>query len=153
MNQALILVFGLLFAATATAQQYKWVDENGKTRYGDVPPPGVNAQRLKPPASGYSAPSAPAAPSADGKKPLTAEEAYQKRQKESKEAGDKADKERAEAAMKRANCEQAQNHLRTLESGQRMATTNAKGEPTFMDESQVASEKARAQKLVSEWCK
>ena len=154
MNKAIILGFGLLFTAAATAQQYKWVDENGKTRYGDVPPPGVKAQRLKPPASGYSTPSAPAAaPSKDGKKPLTAEEAYQKRQKDSKEADDKAGKERAEADLKRANCEQARNHLRTLESGQRMATTTAQGEPSFMDDSQVAQEKARAQKLVSEWCK
>ncbi|MGH8724443.1 MAG: DUF4124 domain-containing protein, partial [Burkholderiales bacterium] len=30
-----------LFAAAATAQQYKWIDQDGRVRYGDVPPPGV----------------------------------------------------------------------------------------------------------------
>ena len=155
MNKATILCLGLLFSAAATAQQYKWVDQDGKTRYGDVPPPGVKAQRMRPPASGPSpSPAAPSGAAKDAKgAPLTPEAAFQKRQKEQKEADDKVAKERSEADLKRTNCEQARNQLRTLESGQRMATTDSSGAPTFMDDSQVAQEKAKAQRLVSEWCK
>ena len=74
MNKAIILGLGVLFSATAMAQQYKWVDQNGKVQYGDVPPPGVKAQRLKPPAGG-SAP-APSAAAKKAEKPLSAEEAF-----------------------------------------------------------------------------
>jgi hypothetical protein len=31
----------LLAASAASAQQYKWVDQNGKVQYGDRPPTGV----------------------------------------------------------------------------------------------------------------
>jgi len=60
MTKALLCAVGLAFAATALAQQYKWVDQDGKVRYGDTPPPGVQATRLKPPVSAPAAP-APAA--------------------------------------------------------------------------------------------
>ena len=40
----------------ALAQQYTWVEKDGKLRYGDTPPPGVKATPLK----GPSGPAAPA---------------------------------------------------------------------------------------------
>src|SRR5574341_966538 len=146
----------VVFAAAAAAQQYKWVDKDGKVRYGDVPPPGVKAQRLRPP-PGASAPSpAPAAPAAkkDAKdKPLTPEQAFQKRQKEAQEQDAKLAKERQDADAKRANCEQAQAQLRAVQSGQRVARTNAAGEQVILDDAEMARERDKAQKLVSEWCK
>ena len=53
-----------LFAAAASAQQYKWTDKDGKVRYGDVPPPGVTTTKLKAP----SPPPAAAAATPDAKK-------------------------------------------------------------------------------------
>src|SRR5258708_34542345 len=50
-----------VFASAAIAQQYKWVDKNGRTQYGDVPPPGVKAAPLR----GPPAPSAPAEAAAE----------------------------------------------------------------------------------------
>lgn len=46
MNQAAILlaVASALFAATAGATTYKWVDENGRTQYSDKPPMPQNAK-------------------------------------------------------------------------------------------------------------
>src|SRR5213078_225399 len=43
MTKALLCAVGLAFAATALAQQYRWVDKDGKVGYGDTPPPGVQA--------------------------------------------------------------------------------------------------------------
>ena len=59
----LFAAFLMLLACSglALAQQYKWVDADGKVRYGDVPPPGVKATPLRPPPPGVSSGSAPAA--------------------------------------------------------------------------------------------
>jgi len=100
MKRLLVLAAALALCAAATAQQYKWVDKDGKVRYGDVPPPGVKATPMKPPAAGP----APAAKK-DAGKALSPEAAFQKRQKELQEQEQKGAKERAEAETKRVNCE------------------------------------------------
>ncbi|MGH8554463.1 MAG: DUF4124 domain-containing protein [Gammaproteobacteria bacterium] len=47
-SKALMFLSFLLFSATASsAGVYKWVDEEGKTHYSDVPPSGKSAQHLK----------------------------------------------------------------------------------------------------------
>jgi hypothetical protein len=152
MDKTIIFVVSFLFAAAASAQQYKWVDQDGKVRYGDVPPPGVKATPLKPPPGPPSA-SAPAAKKGAKDKALTPEAAFQKRQKEQQEQDQKAAKERAEAETKRVNCEQAQANLRTIDSGQRIARTNAAGERVYLEDDQIAKERERAQRAVSEWCR
>lgn len=45
--RALIALIALLGAASASAQQYRWVDENGGVHYTDTPPPpsAKNAQK------------------------------------------------------------------------------------------------------------
>ena len=145
------LAFG--FVASASAQQFKWVDKDGRTQYGDVPPPGVKATRLRPPPPGSTpAPSSPAAKKG-GEKPLSPEAAFQKRQKDEKEAEDKAAKDRADAETRKANCEAAQASLRQIQSGQRMMTMNAAGERVFLDDAARAREEERAQRAVSEQCK
>ena len=40
----------------AAAQVYKWVDENGKTQYGDKPPDEAKAQQLKLDVKSYDGP-------------------------------------------------------------------------------------------------
>jgi hypothetical protein len=152
MHKTIIFVVSFLFAAAASAQ-YKWVDKDGKVRYGDVPPPGVNAQRLKPPPGPAVSAPAPSAKKGEKDKPLSPEAAFQKRQKEQLDQDQKGAKERAEADAKRVNCEQAQSHLRSIQTGQRIATTNAAGERVFLEDDQIAKERERAQRAVNEWCK
>ena len=154
MKRILAVLAALAFAAAASAQTYKWVDKDGKVRYGDTPPPGVKATPIR-------GPSGPAAqpPAADSKKgaskdkPLSPEAAFRKRQDEQKQAEEKAGKERAEADARRHNCEMARANLRQLESGQRISTTNAAGERVFIEDNERAAQTQRAQKAVSEWCK
>ena len=151
MTKALLFAVSLAFAAAATAQQYKWVDKDGKVLYGDTPPPGVQATPLKPPAGAPAAP-APAAKK-DAAKDLSPEAAFRKRQQERQEGEEKSAKERADAESKRVNCEQSQASLRTLQSGARVATTNAAGERIFIDDEERAKEIERTQRAVNEWCK
>src|SRR5215212_6396830 len=154
MKRALGFLLALAFAAAASAQAYKWVDKDGKVRYGDTPPPGVKATPLR----GAPTPPAAPAPSADAKKdagakkdekPLSPEAAFRKRQQEKQEAEQKAQKEAADAAKKRENCDNAQLNLRTLESGQRVTTANAAGERVYLEDDQRAQATQRARASVA----
>jgi len=147
-----VLGFALGFANGALAQQFRWVDKDGRVQYGDTPPPGVKATRLKPPPAGTaSAPSSAA--KKDAEKPLSPEAAFRKRQQEKDAEDRKASQASADADLKRQNCEAAQGALRTIQSGQRMSTTNAQGERVFLDDAQIASELARAQQAVASNCR
>jgi hypothetical protein len=145
MTKALLFSVGMAFATAAMAQQYKWVDANGKVQYGDTPPPGVQVTRLKPPPVGASAPAA--APK------VNPEAAFRNRQQERQKSEEKSAKERADAETKRVNCEQSQGALRSLQSGQRISSTNAAGERVFIDDAERAKEIERTQRAVNDWCK
>src|SRR5712671_1713516 len=157
MKRLLLILAVLAFSGAASAQAYKWVDKDGKVRYGDTPPPdATKVTRLKGPSGAPAA----TAPATDGKKgaaskdkALSPEAAFKKRQQERQEQEQKASQERAEADQKRAGCQQAQTSLRQLQSGQRMSTVNAAGERVFIDDEARAKEIERAQKSVTEWCK
>jgi hypothetical protein len=151
MNKTIILLASFLFAAAASAQTYKWVDRDGKVRYGDVPPPGVKAAPLRPLPSGVPTASAPAAKK-DGAKALTPEQEFRKRQDEAGKEREKQAKADQEAQQKRENCARSQDAMRTLETGQRIARTDSKGERYFLDDSQVAQELAKARQSVQQWC-
>lgn len=43
---ALLSAACLAFSATANAELWKWVDEQGQTHYSDSPPPGVKASQV-----------------------------------------------------------------------------------------------------------
>lgn len=154
-----------IVATAAHAQGYKWIDKNGHMQYGDTPPPGAKATPLgppPPPPSGSSG--AAAAPSAaaanDGtpaarKGPMTPAEQeleFRRRIKEAQEAAAKAEKEHQQSEQKRQNCENARQVLRTLESGQRVARVDEKGERYYISDQQRAADAARARQAVSQYC-
>lgn len=157
MKHALVLLAAMLLAFGAQAQTYKWVDKDGKVRYGDVPPPGAKATPMRAPASGASTP-APAtqAGKAANKGPLTPaeqEQEYRKRKEEAAKASEDAARERKEKEANRENCERAREYLRGMESGQRITRVDSKGERYFLDETQTAQEVARARQSMQEACK
>jgi len=160
-----LLIVACVMAATALAQTYKWVDKDGKIRYGDTPPPGVNAKTLSTPRGGGSPAVEPAAndttagknaPAKGARKgPLTPAEQemeFRRRAKEAKENAAKAEKDKQEADARKQNCQDSRESLRALESGQRIARTDAQGERYVLDEAQTAQEAARARQAVSQWC-
>lgn len=155
MYRIVLLVAALAFGAAAHAQQFKWVDKNGRVQYGDVPPPGVKATPLKGPAAAPSRPAAAATKDAAAKgaeKALTPEEAFRKRQEDQRKAAEKAAAAEQEKVAKKQNCDRAQAQLRDLESGMRIARSNEKGERIFLDDAQRARETEDARKSVAEWC-
>lgn len=154
MRKFWIFLAVLAFAGAAHAQ-YRWVDKDGKTRYGDTPPPGVKATRLGAPASGSAPAAAPAGAAANAKKgPMTAaerEQDYRKRQELTRKEQEKSEKGEKVAAEKAENCTRAREAKVALDSG-RVARINAAGERFFLDEAQIAQEQAKAQQAIQKFC-
>lgn len=162
------IFLALLFAAsTASAQMYRWVDKDGKVRYGDTPPPGAKTSTIRAPAPGSAPPVAASKDAKDAKDakdpkkeakkgPLTPAEQdqeYRKRREEAKKVAQKDEEERRAKAEKDEGCNRAKEQLRTLQSGERIAKTNSSGERYILDDSQVAQEVTKAQQSVQQACK
>jgi len=143
-------VWVLALAATAAwgADVYTWRDASGKVHYSDSPPPGVEAQRMR---GGVSVEAA----ETPAKRPSLAEQerGFKQRRADAEKAKEKAEKDKAESEEAKRNCDDARGQLSALESGQRMARTNAQGESTPLDDQGRAQEIERTQKAIKSWCK
>jgi phage-related minor tail protein len=152
----ILLLVALAFAAGAAQAQIKcWTDASGKRTCGDTPPPGAKVTTVKtetpsapPPAASKDAKDAPKGPLT----PAQQEQQLRKQQADAQKAAAKAEQEQKDAQAKRENCDRAREMLRTMESGQRIARTDAKGERYYLDDAQIAQETAKARQQVSEWC-
>ena len=156
----ILLLLGFCVAAGGAQAQIKCWNEGGKRVCGDAPPAGAKVTTLRAP-SGPAAPApAPGAKDAKDAKaaskgPLTPaeqEQAYRKRQAEEKKAAEKSAAAEKDAATKRENCERARATLRQYESGQRIATTDSKGERVYLEDAQVAQETEKARQSVQQNC-
>ena len=151
-SSALIAATLIFVCAGAQAQAYRWVDKDGKVRYGDSPPPGTKATVLKGAAVAVPPPAPAAAKDAKGaaKAPVDPAQSFNERQLKAKEDAAKAEKEAADAATRQKNCDRSQGFLRSLETGQRISTTNAQGERAFLDD---AGRKAQVEETRAEIAK
>jgi hypothetical protein len=77
---------------------------------------------------------------------------FKKRQLAKQEAEQKAAEEAKQAQAGQENCSQAKQAMAALEVG-RVARYNEKGERYFLDDQQLALEKARTRDLIAQWCK
>ncbi len=136
----------LLAAFVAQAQIYQWQDEKNTTVISDRPPPAnvTGARKIE----------ADAAPGSDASDETLAdrEMAFRKRQKESQEGAEQADKDQRLAALKKENCENARRSLQLLESGERVAMRDSKGERYYLDEAQRTHEIAKLRQDVQANC-
>jgi len=152
-----------LAAAGAHAQAvWKWRDAAGQLHISDTaPPPGTPAKNI---ISGPGAGAAQAlSPSVDASSAPASgiDSALDKKKKaldrEKAEQADKAKADRDAAvakneAIRKDNCTRAQANLQALQSGQRMAHYNDKGEREILDDSARAAEVKRTQDVVSSNC-
>lgn len=154
---ALALAFGLPAHA-----QWKWRDKDGRITISDRPPPHEVAEKdilarpqaqsrrsvAPPPAASAASGAASAPPTA-----LEREVQARKRQAEQEEAAkNKAEEERI-ASVKAQNCRNARNQISALESGQRIARVNDKGEREVLDDKGRAEEMRRAREVVTSDCR
>jgi hypothetical protein len=152
----------LFAAAPAHAQVFKCVDAKGKTVYSQDPCPagaassvlGAKPAPARPEPAAKDDPSKPAA-KADPSKPATTAEKdqdFRKRQQDKAEADKKAADQAAETQRKQEDCRRAREQAAQYEIGGRIARLDDKGERYFLDDDQVAQEKAKWQAQVAKAC-
>jgi hypothetical protein len=151
----------LLVVCLPSQAQWKWRDKDGIVTASDRPPPREVADKdiLSRPASARrstllpaSAASAASAP-ADAKGPLEREvEARRKAAEQEQTAKSKAEEARL-AGQRAENCQRARAQIGSLESGQRLARVNAKGEREFLDDKSRADELAQAREAATANCR
>lgn len=155
----LILAAGLVAPAAA---QWKWRDRNGQITVSDLPPPrDVPAkdilQRPDPAAAAVRPATVPAsaasAPAVAARPPVDKELQARKQAAEQEQAARaKADADRLDA-QKDENCRRARAHLAALDSGQRIARYNEKGEREVLDDKGRADETKRARDVIASDCR
>ncbi len=168
---ALLALLAASLLSLPAEAQWKWKDKSGHVQYSDLPPPpstpesdiltrpNANSRRAGPvpnaPVSIVSS-GTPASGAASGAlAPRTADpelEAARKKAEADVAAKNKAEEQRV-AALKADNCTRAKTQLTTLESGIRLARSNAQGEREFLDDKQRADETKRTKDVISTDCK
>lgn len=172
-----LLVAGLLAGLTAlpAAAQWKWRDASGQITASDRPPPKEVPEKdilsrptttpvrrfVPPPVEAASAPAAGATASptgnATGNAPARGSlegEVDARRRAAEQEAVAKARAEEQKAAQQRAeNCRRARSHLAALESGQRMARVNERGEREVLDDKGRVEEMRAAREVITSECR
>jgi hypothetical protein len=147
MKRFLLTAASVLFALAAQAQIYQWQDENNRTVISDLPPSGKVRQQRK------IETETPTANAPTGKTMADREMEFRKRQKDSREAAEKAEKEQRMDVQRKEDCEASRRALQVLESGERLALRDSKGERYFIDDAQRAQEIAKVREAVQVHCK
>lgn len=151
------LTTSVLLAALAVPAlaQYVWLDEKGVKQYSDMPPPpSVPTNRILKQPGGSATSNQPSnvetqSPNAA---PTLAEQnaAFKKRQQEAADKEKKAAEQSKLAADRTKNCNRTRDYLRSLESGERIAHTDSRGERIFLTDEQRAAEMRDARQVLAD---
>jgi len=174
-----LAVGALLFASSGSwAGPWQWRDAQGRMVFSDRAPPAdvLPSQILRSPEGGRPAASSsrPSSSSAAAAPPTQApigspakdaagapppaqtwverERAFRQRIAEREENAAKERGKTELAALGKRACDDARSQVRTLESGVRVLTVNARGEPEPLDDSQRADRLAIAKSDVARLC-
>ncbi len=161
LKPAALLAFLVLSLASMPGHaQWKWRDKTGQVNVSDRPPPrDVPAKdilsRPLPEVRSAVAPAASAASAgaAGRPTPLDRELDARKRVAEQEQAAKVKAEEERQAALRAENCRRARSHLAALESGQRIARVNDKGEREVLDSPALAIEARQAREVISSDCR
>lgn len=153
----LLIILGLAASAAALAQ-YQWIDRDGRRVFSDTPPPpelpqenllsaprAPQPQRAAP-AAAASAASAPAAPMEAASAPPRPPAGT------TRDAGQAPPAQQRAEAIRADNCRRALGAKAALDSGQRMARIDERGEREFIDDAQRAEEQQRLMEIIGAEC-
>ncbi|MEN3113012.1 DUF4124 domain-containing protein [Uliginosibacterium paludis] len=154
----LAVLAALALPLMANAEIYTWKDANGRTHFGDQPPPNAQVKTMRggAPVESTAPEASGSAPSAQASGPKSWQEQnkdFAKRQTEKAEAEAKANKEREAKAQKDEYCSNLRSNIALLERGGRISKANDKGEAIPMSDNQLQAELDRARAALSKDCK
>lgn len=144
---SMFLLF-MMVSVSATADIYRWVDENGQVQYGDRPPPGGETSDEvdipeQTPANGEAAP----VNRKQARDRLL--EQYQRERDEKKQA---AAKKRQEKKQRKVRCNYAKDRLSNYQRG-RIYVPQDNQERRYLSDKEREEVLARARAEVKKWCK
>jgi hypothetical protein len=147
----LIAAFALSLLAVSVSQAdvYRFVDSHGQVQYTDRPEtlPAELLNKIRSQRTDNSALADRVA--AD----LKARDAAVKAQESSSKAvADKAKADQVTAADKANRCTEARSHYAAVSTTGRVYTVDAKGERSYMDDSQLEKTRATAKEQMDTWC-
>ena len=165
-----VISLGLAMLPALACAQWQWIDKDGRTVFSDRSPPSdIPARNILKQPGGKAPPvpaeaQAPADVSASAGTPvaktavanvpkISGKDAALEEKKKAAELEEQTKKKAAEekfAKDKAENCERVRKSLEMFASGQRIRTTNAKGEPEYMTDDQRAAETKRLQAITAD---
>lgn len=153
----------LLTVPEDAAAQWKWRDAHGVMQYTDRPPPSSTPDSKilsRPPATASTKSTLPpAAPvtqehkDTQASKPADQELEAKRRQVEEKKAAERKAAQEQQDKARIDNCERASAYQRTLQSGQRIARTNERGEREILDDGGRNEEMRRTSEAIENNCR
>ncbi|MDQ9170274.1 DUF4124 domain-containing protein [Oxalobacteraceae bacterium R-40] len=139
---ALFLLVSLLLPVSTTAQIYKWVDQNGKTQYGDRPP----SERKEPQLLKVNPDRQATTPTS------TWEDNDREFRKRRIERQMQAEKEAAPVAAAQQICMNARHALQMLD-GKVVFRLNDKGERVYMEDEERNAVEKKAMQDIATYCR
>jgi hypothetical protein len=149
--------------------QWSWKDKDGRRVFSDQAPPAgvpekdilrrpagarVPAEQATPPEASTTAAASATATTATAPKISGKDSELEKKKKEAeaKEASQKKAEAEKLAVQRKDNCERAKRAKANFDSGQRIATVNARGEREIMSDAARTAESQRLQGIISTDC-
>jgi len=156
--RAVVLLTGILslgiFLAGAMSNAYgqviyKWVDDQGITHFSEQPPLDVEAERTT--VSLRHTNRQALQTRLDNSARLNAAVATRKQDENEQAAEDQA-RQDSNAQIRADNCARARTRVLTYNSARRLYRPLEDGEREYLNDDELDSQRADAQKLVDEWC-
>jgi hypothetical protein len=140
-----LLLFGLAPALPWAESQttYKWTDQNGRVTYGDHPPLGVKAEKIR-----ISTGTSSAAGSSSEETSLPGDTEAKPQPDTTKAVASGPSPEEAQRL-----CEQARSNLEILQDHALIRQTDADGNVLILDDSQKQEQINTAKTIIQRYCK
>jgi len=149
MNYRLVFMLSLLcaYSTIVSAEIYKWVDENGRTHYGDRPAGDGDKLNIKnEPDKSSAAPSSTQDRLRKQQRFLRARE-IERSQKKQADA-----KARQREAQRKRNCGRARDELTRLSRASGVYTTDESGQRSYLSREARAAAEAQLKQKIKKFC-
>jgi len=139
------LLWGLVCAVPVNAEVYRWVDDAGQTHFGVQPPPGTDAEVVKPPPPPALNPELGQARRSDFEKRQTD---YTEARKSGKEGAAAA---KTKTAERKKNCTQSRKAITDINRFMNKRMLDKAG--NYVEQSARQEKLKKAQESADFWCK
>lgn len=147
----LLLSLGAVWLVSADAAVYRWVDENGRTQFGDRPPVGRSADEVK--IRKQAQPAGSGAPANAGQR-LELQQRMLDAYRDEREAKQQArEKKAAQEAKRKRACAQAKDQLRSFEAAGALYKLQPDGSRRYLSDQEYQATLRETRARVKQYCR